>query len=110
MMAMGSNRIQVLNDQFRQTLIGGRVMMTAGVAAMADNDRRTLLNRVRHFDEFTSENDPYGEHDFGSIDIGGCRYFFKIDYYDPTLTCGSSDAIYEAATQRVMTLMRADEY
>jgi hypothetical protein len=109
-MAMGTNRIQILNDQFRQTLIGGRVVMTAGVAAMADNDRRTLLNRVRHFDEFTSENDPYGEHDFGSIDLRGCRYFWKIDYYDPALTCGSSDASDTAATERVLTLMRADEY
>jgi hypothetical protein len=108
---MGSNRIQVLNDQFRQTFVGGRVMMTAGVAAMADNDRRTLLNRVRHFDGFTQDNDPYGEHDFGSIDLGGCRYFWKIDYYDPTLTFAAHPT---PATQpprkRVLTLMRADEY
>jgi hypothetical protein len=109
-MAMGSNQIQVLNDRFRQTFLGGRVMMTAGVAAMGDDDRRTLIERVRRFDEFTPDNDPHGEHDFGSIDLGGCRYFWKIEYYDPALTSGSSDASDEAATQRVMTLMRADEY
>jgi hypothetical protein len=106
---MGSNRIQILNDRFRQTFLGGRVMMTAGVAAM-DDDRRTLIDRVRHFDEFTSKNDPYGEHDFGSIDLGGSRYFWKIEYYDATLTCSAADASDQAATQRVMTLMRADEY
>ena len=106
---MISNRTQILNDRFRQTFVGGRVMMTSGVAAMADDDRRTLLDRVRRFDEFTSENDPYGEHDFGSIDLGGCRYFWKIEYYDPALTSGSSDASDEAATERVLTLMRADE-
>lgn len=109
-MAMGSNQIQVLNDRFRQTFLGGRVMMTAGVAAMAYDDRRTLIDRVRHFDEFSPDNDPYGEHDFGSIDLGGCRYFWKIEYYDPALTCGSSDASDETATQRVLTLMRAEEY
>jgi hypothetical protein len=109
-MTMASNRIQNLNDQFRQTFLGGRVMMTAGVAAMSDDDRRTLSIRVRLFDAFTPDNDPYGEHDFGSIDIGGCRYFWKIDYYDQTLTCGSFDASDAAATQRVLTLMRADEY
>ena len=107
---MDSNRIRNLNDRFRQTLIGGRVMMTSGVAAMADDDRRILLDRVRRFDEFTPENDPYGEHDFGSIDLGGCRYFWKIEYYDLALTCGSPDASDSAATARVLTLMRADEY
>lgn len=106
---MSNNQIQVLNDRFRQTFLGGRVVMTAGVAAMADNDRRTLLDRVRHFDGFTKDNDPHGEHDFGTIDLGGCRYFWKIDYFDPTLTCGSSDASDTAATERVMTLMRADD-
>ncbi|GAB5464172.1 DUF3768 domain-containing protein [Hoeflea alexandrii] len=109
MKTISSNRIQVLNDKFRQTLIGGRVVMTAGVAAMADEDRRALIDRARRFDEFTPENDPYGEHDFGSIDLGGSRYFWKIDYYDATLTCGSADASDAAATERVLTLMRADE-
>ena len=109
-MAMIGNQIQVLNDRFRRSFLGGRVMMTAGVAAMADSDRRTLRERVRLFNEFTPENDPYGEHDFGSIEIGGCSYFWKIEYYDPMLICGSSDASDETATQRVLTLMRADEY
>ena len=107
---MSSNRIQILNDRFRQTFLGGRVMMTAGVAAMADDERRTLIDRVRLFDEFTPDNDPYGEHDFGSIDLGGCRYFWRIEYYDPTLTFGSPDASDSAATARVITIMRADEY
>lgn len=107
---MDSNRIQILNDQFRQTLIGGRVMTTTGVAAMDDEKRRALIDGVRLFDAFTPDNDPYGEHDFGSIDLGGCRYFWKIDYYDSTLTCGSSDASDKSATTRVLTLMRADEY
>ena len=77
---------------------------------MADSDRRTLRERVRLVNEFTPENDPYGEHDFGSIEIGGCSYFWKVEYCDPMLICGSSDASDETATQRVLTLMRADEY
>ena len=31
-----------------------------------------LLQRVRAFDAFTEDNDPHGEHDFGSIDEGDC--------------------------------------
>ena len=109
-MAMSSNCIHILNDQFRQTLTGGTVVMTAGVAAMDDDDRRALIDRVRCFDTFTPDNDPYGEHDFGSIDLGDCRYFWKIDNYDPTLSFGSSNASDQSATERSLTIMRADEY
>ena len=35
---------------------------------------------VSHFDAFTPDNDPYGEHDFGSIDLDGEKLFWKIDY------------------------------
>jgi Protein of unknown function (DUF3768) len=37
-----------------------------------------VLERVRHFTEFTKDNDPYGEHDFGSFELAGIDYFFKI--------------------------------
>ncbi len=107
---MDSIRIQQLNDQFRQTFIGGTVVMTSGVAALEDDDRRALIDGVRRFNAFTPNNDPHCEHDFGSIEVDRYRYFWKIDYFDPTLTCGSSDASDASATQRVLTLMRADEY
>jgi hypothetical protein len=42
-----------------------------------------VLERVRHFDEFTKDNDPYGEHDFGSFELAGIDYFFKIDFMEP---------------------------
>jgi hypothetical protein len=69
-----------------------------------------LLDLVRAFDRFTPDNDPYGEHDFGAIELSGDRYFFKIDYYDLSKTAASPDPANPAVTQRVMTIMRADEY
>jgi len=33
--------------------------------------------KVRAFDAFTNDNDPHGEHDFGAIDEGGVRCFWK---------------------------------
>jgi hypothetical protein len=72
------NKIAFLNDGLRRTFARGKVMMTAGVAALPEDDLAKVLERVRHFDEFTKDNDPRDEHDFGSFEIGGTTYFFKV--------------------------------
>ena len=74
-----TDRIRVLNDDFRRSFVGGLVMITAGVEAMPAEQRRSLLAKVRAFDAFTEDNDPHGEHDFGAVDEGDVRYFWKID-------------------------------
>ena len=56
------------------------------------------------------DSDPYEEHDFGSFEADGRTIFFKIDYYDPTLTVHSSDPSDAAVTERVITIMLAEEY
>jgi hypothetical protein len=105
-----SVRIRELNDHLRRTFSGGRVVMTDGVAALPENQLAQLLANVRSFDEFTTDNDPYGEHDFGSIELAGRTYFFKLDYYAPDMDGGSEDPGDPAKTTRVLTIMRADEY
>jgi len=102
--------IRKLNDSFRSTFIGGTVMITNGVEGLPALDRSTLLRAVRAFEAFNSDNDPHGEHDFGSIDLDGSRYFWKIDYYDATMDGGSPDPSDPAVTRRVLTIMRAEEY
>jgi hypothetical protein len=85
-------------------------MLTAGVDALADDQKAMVLARVRSFDDFTEDNDPHGEHDFGAFDIDGQRYFWKIDAYDPSLRYGSEDPSDPAKTMRVLTIMLADKY
>jgi hypothetical protein len=102
--------IRALNDVFRRTFVGGMVMITAGVEALPLDQRRSLLAKVRAFDAFTDDNDPHREHDFGSIDEGGVRCFWKIDCYDRATEMGSPDPADPAVTTRVLTIMRADEY
>ena len=46
---------------------------------------------MRTFTDFTPDNDPYGEHDFGSFELANHKFFWKIDYYDKTMTYGSED-------------------
>ena len=105
-----AERIRVLNDAFRRTFVGGVVLITAGVEAMPFDQRRSLLEKVRGFDAFTEDNDPHGEHDFGAIDEGGVRCFWKIDYYDRATEMGSPDPADPDVTTRVLTLMLAEEY
>ena len=102
--------IRDLNDRFRTTLSGGRVLMTSGVAALDVETTARVLTAVRTFQAFTEDNDPWGEHDFGAIDVDGNKVFFKIDCLCPTCEMASEDAADPAKTVRVMTIMLASEY
>jgi len=102
--------IRRLNDEFRRTGAGGLVMMTPGIQALSDADRAIVIGKVRLFDEFNEANDPHGEHDFGVVEHGGVRVFFKLDYYDRKLEFGSENPAAPAQTTRVLTLMLAQEY
>lgn len=103
-------RIRNLNDALRATLHGGRIMLTAGVDALGPAVAAQLISLLRSYDQFDEGNDPYGEHDFGAFEYGGQKFFWKIDYYDPSLCFGSADPADPAKTTRVLTLMLAEEY
>lgn len=107
---MSAARIRELNDRFRSTTTGGRVMLTAGVDALSNVHKTLLLERVRTFDAFTGDNDPHKEHDFGAVEFLGRKFFWKIDYYDPEMQFGSEDPADPEKTTRVLTIMCADEY
>jgi hypothetical protein len=107
---MSAEKIRALNDRFRTTMTGGRVMLTAGVDALPSDVKVMVIRRVATFSDFTADNDPHGEHDFASFSLGGRKFFFKIDYYDATLTYGSDDPADPAKTTRVLTIMLAEEY
>ena len=104
------NKIALLNDSFRKTLSGGQVFLTAGVHELPDMVKAAVIQRVAIFDAFTEDNDPYGEHDFGSFDLCGRRFFWKIDYYDRAMEHGSEDPADPDQTTRVLTIMLASEY
>jgi hypothetical protein len=106
-----TNKIRSLNDCFRRSLVmGGQTVLTAGVSDLDTDAKSALFRLVQTFEAFTPDNDPYGEHDFGAIDLAGVSYFWKIDYYDQGREFASPDAADPAVTVRVLTIMRADEY
>ncbi|MBX9459502.1 MAG: DUF3768 domain-containing protein [Rhizobium sp.] len=105
-----AERTRTLNDAFRRDPRQGGVVLTTGVGSLSPDQLAALLAAIRNFADFTAENDPYEEHDFAAVTVDGERYLFKIDYYDLDLRYGSPDPSDPAFTQRVMTVMRADEY
>src|SRR5215475_9210544 len=103
-------RIRDLNDAFRRTFRGGRVMVTCGIADLPEMVKATALQLVATFSHFTEDNDPRGEHDFGSFELVNRKFFWKIDYYDERCEFGSEDPSDPERTTRVLTLMLASEY
>ena len=104
------SRVRELNDAFRTTFEGGRVLITAGVGALPPILACEVLQKVRTFTDFTPDNDPYGEHDFGSFELAGHTFIWKIDYYDKSITFGSEDPADPEQTTRVLTIMLAEDY
>jgi len=90
------------NDIFRKTFIGGKVLLTSGVN---DSDNlQEVIKAVQNFDTFTPDNDPHLERDFGKVTVNSDDYFWKVDYYDDNYEFFKTDG------NRVLTIMRADEY
>lgn len=105
-----ASRIRELNDAFRRTFSGGRVVLTRGVSGLPATEQAAILAAVRGFTAFTADNDPHGEHDFGTVEHGELRIFWKIDAYDRDLEFGSPDPADPAVTTRVLTVMLTEEY
>lgn len=108
-----TERIRDLNDVLRVTMSPehGRVMLTQQVAGLPPVQRMKLLAAIVGFKSFTEDNDPYGEHDFGSVVQDGETYFWKIDYYDKQNPDYGSEYPESADhTARVMTIMHSSEY
>jgi Protein of unknown function (DUF3768) len=105
-----TDRIRALNDELRQYLLGGLAVITPGVAALGQQAVDCIVRTIAVYDDFCHANDPHEEHDFGSFRAEGQTIFFKIDYFDTTLTYHSPDPSDPSVTERVITIMLADEY
>lgn len=53
---------------FVSHLVAGKVLLTCGIASLPLVQQNEVINKVKKFNDFTEDNDPYGEHDFGYFD------------------------------------------
>ena len=102
--------IKTLNDNLHKHLIGGKIVLTQGIEAKTYEEIAEIMLKIRDFNNFTLDNDPYNEHDFGSFDYKGEKIFWKIDYYDNNYQFLSDYPSNPDVTNRVMTVMLASEY
>ena len=110
-------KVAALNDQLRANINSPApniVVMTQGILAMVDSNpiiavarQMELMFIVGNYANFSEDNNPHGERDFGDFEWRGVRCYWKIDLYeDPDVkTADGSPAI-----KRVMTIMLASEY
>lgn len=99
-------KIAALNDAARSNAVN--YMATGGVIALDERTISEIFVAVQNFKKFTEDNDPYGEHDFGSFEIQGHKILWKIDYYDQQLKYGTEPL--DPDCRRVVTIMLAEEY
>ena len=110
-----SKLIANLNDNLRRywySSAHGVTVLTAGVQALANSEPLIdcLMQAISDYNNFTPDNDPYQEHDFGCVTFWKERIFWKIAYYNPAMTEHSTDASDTLVTKRVLTVMLAGEY
>jgi hypothetical protein len=105
-------KIAKLNDALRKGAPGPNdmVVVTQGVRALGPDFIEDARKAIADFAAFDEGDDPYGEHDFGALDVRDQRLFWKIDCYDLTLTGGAVEPENPAVTRRVLTIMLAHEY
>ncbi len=108
------SRIAEINGEFRVAVLtepqkNGRCILTQGVHRLDPDVKMSILQKVKAFDTFTEDNDPYREHDFGTIEMMGVgKVFWKIDYYaDENVDAGAEDI---ENAYRVLIIMLAEDY
>lgn len=105
-----TNSIATQNDDFRKNLSKGTLVLTQGIRGNTSEDLKEIIAKVRNFDAFDENNDPYGEHDFGAFEFNGRKIFWKIDNYDRKFLYLSPDVSNPRLTNKVLTVMYAEEY
>ena len=105
-----ARKIAALNDTFRTTFTGGQVFTTRGIDALDDETRAQVIAAVMKFDAFDQDNDPFGEHDYGTVQVADRTYVWKIDMYDLRLKYMSADPADPSVTRRVLTILLPSEW
>ena len=90
--------------------VAGRLLQTDGICALPVAAQSAIRQKVETFNDFTADNDPHGERDFGAFEHNGARIFWKIDYYALDMEHSSENPADTTQTVRVLTIMLASEY
>ena len=58
-----------LNDELRTTFnpAAGQIVLTRNFSALPLEEKNVLIGLVQTFNDFSEDDDPYGQHDFGAV-------------------------------------------
>lgn len=110
-------KIAAQNDRFRAGMLTGmdpdlrgQIVVTAAVRDKGRDFETGAYVAVARDTDFTSDNDPYGDHGFGTVTVQGVKLFWKIDLYDTEFVYGSPAPAEPSETRRVLTIMLPSDY
>jgi len=114
-----SRKVADLNDQLRKDMFTGnmlkkenlknKIVLTPGIAGLNLIDKEKIFFSVKYYGNFTKNNNPWGEKNFGSFNFKKETFNWKIDYYDNDMKYHSPDKSDPDKTVRVLTIMKAEE-
>jgi Protein of unknown function (DUF3768) len=99
-----------MNDAFRRSLIGGRVVLTAGIRALPQKMQAAIIEQLRSFEEFDADNDPDGYHNGGRFEHCGRTILWHIDLDERGYYWYKPDPADPAQHTFVLTIFLAEEY
>lgn len=102
------------NDYFRQQPpengTFGKWVCTASIHAEGPDFVFACFRAVCAYDDFTEDNDPFGSHEMGFMEVRGKKVWWKIDFYNPTYEAGSENPSSLNDTRRVLTILFPSDY
>ena len=103
-----SHSIAVRNDYLRSFLPmmpnPHKLILSAHVSQLTRGEMFEIISLVKRFTNFTNENDPYKERDFGRVVFCDEVFLWKFDYFDESFTSFQENGI------RALTIMHESEY
>ena len=88
--------------------IEGTRRMTKVIAARGNEFKAKVIRAVAEFDGFTRDNDPWGEHGYGALDVDGVKIHWSIDLFDEEFEGGSVAPWLPECTLRLLTICEAE--
>ena len=96
---MNSKDNNALRASIPHVMPPDKLVITSGIAALGIDAVGKILRKVKEYDRFNKDTDPWGERDMGFFKYEGKDIIWKIDYYDG-----------HEGLNLVLTVMLAEEY
>jgi Protein of unknown function (DUF3768) len=105
-----AEKIAILNDKLRTQGEGGEVVVTSALVLKGPIFVLQAQQLVREYQNFSRDNNPFGERDFGSFELLGEVVMWQVAYFTKDFVMGSPDPSDTDVTARVLTIMLAADY